>query len=76
MKQLNNLVMEQINGGGYTSGFCSTISGIRGAVGLYNAAIAAGVIGGAALATGGGVIAVVVAGCAIYGMGNAWGWWS
>ncbi|TAE94210.1 MAG: hypothetical protein EAZ80_10565 [Runella slithyformis] len=68
--------METIKAGGYAAGFCTALGAIRGGIGLYNAAVAASIISGTALATGGLAIAVIVASCAVYGAGNAWGWWS
>jgi hypothetical protein len=77
MKLLNNDDMTLVIGGGYTAGFCSAISGIRAGIGIYNAAVTAGLLaaGTATIATGGLAISIIVGACAVYGTGNAFGWW-
>ncbi len=76
MKKLNLIELENVNGGGMGSTFCSGFGGARAGIALYNAAAAAGVIATGTIATGGGLILAITAGCAVYTAGNVFGWWN
>ena len=71
MKKLNYSLIEQLNGGGVISAFCT---GVEAGGLVLGGLIRFGVIA-AAGATGGGALAVIGAGCAIYSIGGGLKWW-
>ena len=74
MKRLSLNQMELVEGGSIAGVFCAGLGSARIGIAAWNAAVAAGVISAGTVATGGGLVIAIAAGCAVYGLGKQLDW--
>lgn len=75
MKKLSVESMQECSGGNAISGFCAGLGGARVGIALWNSAVAAGIVAGGAVATGGTLVLAVATACAGYGLGKYFDLW-
>lgn len=74
MKKLSLDQIENLYGGGALQSFCTGLGIGRIGIAGFNHFVAMGVISGAAIGTGGAILAISAA-CTVYGAGKVFEWW-